>query len=107
MAGEGYTVDWDRRSDFGTYDFDYIISASGAVDFRYPLCFKLHYEEASYSPGCYRVEVVKFLEPGDNSVVKDESYYDYKKKKLVLRFLFHEDWCSAEDWDAYYYSAVE
>ena len=31
MAGEGYTVDWDRRSDFGTYDFDYIISASGAV----------------------------------------------------------------------------
>ena len=107
MAGEGYTVDWDRRSDFGTYDFDYIISASGAVDFRYPLCFKLHYEEASYAPGCYRVEVVKFLEPGDNSVVKDESYYDYKKKKLVLRFLFHEDWCSAEDWDAYYYSAVE
>ena len=67
----------------------------------------LHYEEASYAPGCYRVEVVKFLEPGDNSVVKDESYYDYKKKKLVLRFLFHEDWCSAEDWDAYYYSAVE
>ena len=40
MAGEGYTVDWDRRSDFGTYDFDYIISAYGAVDFRYHLCFK-------------------------------------------------------------------
>ena len=81
----------------------------GKNDFEllYMKCFDSFYEEASYAPGCYRVEVVKFLEPGANSVVKDESYYDYKKKKLVLRFLFHEDWCSAEDWDAYYYSAVE
>ena len=44
--------------------------------------------------------------PVPGSTVKLQ-LFDYKKKKLVLRFLFHEDWCSAEDWDAYYYSAVE
>ncbi len=108
LAGTGITFEWDRRSEFEGIDFDYIISASGATDFRYPLCFKLHYEEASYAPGCYRVEVIKFLEPSSSNIIrKDESYYDYREKKLVLRFLFFEGWCSAEDWDSYYYSVEE
>lgn len=108
-AGDAY---WAR---FNKVDFDYAIAASGNT-YLYPLIFKLHYEEATYAPGCYRVEVISFLEPfgnvnseyaGENKVDTDESYYDYKKKKLVFHFDFFESWCNAQGWDSYYYSAKE
>lgn len=100
---------------FNRIDFDYIIAASNK-SWSYPLVFKVHYEEASYAPGCYRVEVVSFLEPFEgkdsdlptkNRIDTDESYYDYKKKTLVFHFDIYEAWCNTQGWDTYIYSSKE
>ncbi|MDR1274621.1 MAG: hypothetical protein LBK12_08725 [Odoribacteraceae bacterium] len=94
---------WDRRADFSGTDFDYAFSASG-TQWCYPLCFKLYYEESPYAEGCYRVEVVAFLEPfspSGNHSLADESYYDYKKKQLVLHFEMYESWDGTTGWDTY------
>ncbi|MDR0545087.1 MAG: hypothetical protein LBG30_07075 [Odoribacteraceae bacterium] len=95
---------------FGGVDFDYMFAASGWAQFVYPLCFKLIYEEASYAPGCYRVEVTSFLEPFSptgNRTYEDLSYYNPKKKQLVINIEMFESWNSNRGWDEYALTARE
>jgi hypothetical protein len=103
LSDSEFEWSWNRSADFSGTDFDYAFSASG-TKWVYPLCFKLYYEESPHAPGCYRVEVTAFLEPFSptgNHVVTDESYYDYKKKQLVLHFEFYESWVAQSGWDHY------
>ena len=106
LADSDYTWSWNRSADFAGVDFEYIYSASGAM-WCYPVCFKLYYEESPYAENCYRVEVVAFMEPqfGDNIKYDDRSYYNPKRKELVIDFDFYENWRPARGWDTHILTA--
>lgn len=91
---------WDRRGDFGSFDFDYILQGGGAA-WVYPLLFKVHNEESPYAEDCLRVEVVAFLDPS-NTILTDQSYYDPKLRQIVLHFELHESWNDNIGWDKVY-----
>ncbi|MDR0766696.1 MAG: hypothetical protein LBF09_07175 [Odoribacteraceae bacterium] len=104
-----FTWSWNRSADFAGTDFDYVFSASAAM-WVYPLCFKLHYEESPFASGCYRVEVVAFLEPFSptgNRTYEDMSYYNPKKKQLVINIDMYESWNGNRGWDEYILTARE
>ncbi|MDR2413917.1 MAG: hypothetical protein LBD64_02905 [Odoribacteraceae bacterium] len=88
---------WDRRGDFGSYEFDYIVSGDGKP-WVYPLLFTVHNEESPYAEGCLRVEIVAFME-SSNSIVSDQSYYDPKLREIVFYFEFYESYFDHTGWD--------
>ena len=90
LSPTDFEWDWDRRTEFGALDFDYIFAGGGAK-WVYPLYFKVHAEESPYARNCPRVEVVGFLDPS-NTISNDKSYYDPKLRQLYLHFELYESW---------------